>query len=66
MISVYAYWIFVAVLIFILMEFVSYEEVEEQNSIDKSPKHLMIFNPKSILMGSLVIAFLLISILINR
>lgn len=66
MTSVYLYWIFAALMLVYLIESVSYAEVEEASSADKSPKHFMIFSPKNILTLGLVVSFLLISILINR
>ncbi|CAH7365401.1 conserved hypothetical protein [Vibrio chagasii] len=66
MYSVYLFWVFAAIAAFILIESVSYVEVEEANSADKSPKHHLLFNPKNILMLFLVVGFLLVSIFLNR
>ncbi len=61
MLSMYAYWAYAIGLVLILTMGVGYAEAEEQSSLDKSPKHHLLFSPRNIGLGVLVIGFVLFS-----
>jgi cytochrome b561 len=61
---IYLHWGFSLAIIFTLIMSVNFSEVEEMSTQDKSPKFHLIFNPKTYLLGSLSVAYLLLCIFI--